>query len=392
MNIQQMKWVTALLVIAGFQVARGDTAADMKWYDKLTLSGDMRYRFDNIQREGQPNRERDRVRARLGVKAEANEDITVGIRLATAMAVSTTPEEGSPYGAPGEGAPFSENQTLTDQNSEKAAYFDLAYMDYHPSAMPGLDVIGGKMANPLILVDTYLWDPDMYPEGIAAKYCTGDEVQLLANATYFWLKERRITDDTKLYAGQLALNFKPNKESHVMVGGSYYDFQKMKGFPVLDWQNNNNSWGNTTTEQIIGTTTNALYAEEFRVAEGFMEAGTKIIVPVKVFGAYTRNADPSSNNKAYTFGVQLGQTKEPGTFQVGYDYRHLEKDAWPGCLPDDDAWGGGTDGKGHKFSVVYQLMNNLQLCGTLWLSQRSIAPGETSLDYREVLVDIVAKF
>ncbi|MCX7007251.1 MAG: putative porin, partial [Kiritimatiellaeota bacterium] len=375
--------------VAGLQVTQGE---DAKWYDSLKLSGDMRYRFDNIQREGQPNRERDRIRARLGLKTDINEDFTVGIRLGSAMAVSTTAEEGAPYGAPGEGAPFSENQTLTDQNSQKAAYFDLAYIDFHPSAVPGLDLIGGKMPNPFITVDTYLWDPDLAPEGLAAKYRVGDEVQLLANASYFWLKERRTDDDTKLYAGQLAVNFKLNEDSHVMAGGSYYGFQKMEGFQVLDWQNNNNGWGNTTTKQISGSKTNALYAEEFKVVEGFVEAGTKIVVPVSAFGAYTRNLDPDSNNKAWTLGVLLGKAKDPGTFQVGYDYRHLEKDAWPGALPDDDAWGGGTDGKGHKFTVVYQLMKNLQLCGTCWISEKNIAPGETSLGYKEFLLDVVAKF
>ena len=380
MSKQYAKWMLALVVVAGVQVVRGE---DVKWYDSLKLSGDMRYRFDVIQLEGQPNRERERIRARLGVKTDVNEDISVGLRLGTAMSVS---------GAPGEGNPVSENQTLTDQNTQKAMYLDQGYIDYHPSVVPGLDVVAGKMANPFILVDTYLWDPDIAPEGLAAKYHVGDEVQLLANASYQWLKERSTSDDSRLYAGQLAVNFKPDADSHVMVGGSYYGFQKMEGFQVLDWQNNNNAMGNTVTKQISGSTTNNVYANEYKVLEGFVEAGTKIGIPVTAFGAYAKNTDPDKNNKGWTVGVLLGKAKDPGTFQVGYDYRHLDKDVFPGNLPDDDAWGAGTDGKGHKFTLVYQLMKNWQLCGTCWLTQKNIAPGETSLDYKEFIVDLLVKF
>ena len=366
-----------MLALACVRPALGD------WYDDMKIKGDMRFRFDNIQLEGQPNRERERLRARVGVYPRVSEDVDVGLRLGTGMSTG---------GAPGEGNPLSENQTLTDENTSKAIYLDLGYIDWHPHVLPGLDLIGGKMANPLILVDTYLWDPDLAPEGLTAKYHVGDEVQFLANAAYQWLRERATDDDSKLYAGQLALNYKPNENSHIMVGGTYYGFQKMQGFGVLDWQNNNNALGNSVTKKVSGTTTNALYANEFKVLEGFAEAGTTLVVPVKVFGAYARNTDPSSNNKAWTAGLQLGQASDPGTFQVGYDYRHLEKDAWPGALPDDDAWGGGTDGQGHKITLVYQLMKNWQLCGTCWLTRKNIAAAETSLDYKEFLVDLLVKF
>ncbi len=380
MNTQYTKWMVALVAAGSFQLAHGE---EVKWYDSLKLSGDMRYRFDVIQLEGQPNRERERIRARLGAKTDINEDVTVGLRLGTAMSVS---------GAPGEGNPVSENQTLTDQYTQKALYLDQGYLDYHPGAIPGLHVIGGKMANPFFLVNTYLWDPDIAPEGLAAKYRVGDEVQLLANASYQWLKERSTSDDTRLYAGQVAVNFKPNADNHILVGGSYYGFQNMQGFQVLDWQHNNNAWGNTVTKQISGTTTNNVYANEYKVLEGFVEAGTKIGIPVTAFGAYSKNTDPSSNNQGWTVGVLLGKASDPGTFQVGYDYRHLDKDVFPGNLPDDDAWGGGTDGKGHKITFVYQLMKNLQLCGTCWLTEKNIAAGETPLEYKEFIIDILAKF
>ena len=377
---QQVKWALALLAAAGFQAAYGD---DAKWYDSMKLSGDMRYRFEDINKENSTSYERDRIRARIGANPTISEDLDVGIRLATAPASATSN---------GTGNPLSNNQTLTAEDSKKPIYLDLGYLDYHPTVIKGLDVIGGKMNNPLITEGTYLWDPDLTPEGLAAKYRVGDDVQLLLNGTYQWLNQSTTVDSEKLYAGQAAVNFKPTSDSHVMVGGTYYGFANLKGSGVLDWQNNNAAMGNSTANSISGTTTNKVYANDYKVWEGFAEAGMNVGVPVTVYGSYAKNTDPSSNNKGYIVGVKLGKCKDPNTFELGYDYRHVEKDVFPGALPDDDAWGGGTDGKGHKLWANYMIMKNLQLGVTYWITQMNIASGETQLDYKHLMVDVMAKF
>jgi hypothetical protein len=371
----QAKWALALLAAAGFQTARGE------WYDDGKIKGDMRYRFENIQQEGSANRNRERVRARLGYFPRVNSDVDVGIQLATSEAVN------------GLGDPISNNQTLGAADTKKGIYLDLAYFDWHPSILPGLDLIGGKMKNPLIAVNDYLWDNDLTPEGLALKYKVGDEFQLLVNGTYQWIQERSADDDTKLYAGQVALNFQPNADSHVMIGATYDGFQKMKGFGVQDWQNANKPYGNSTTKKVSGSTTNLLYANDFKVIEGFVEAGTAVAgMPVTVFGAYAKNADPDSNNKGYTAGVKLGKASEPSTFELAYDYRHLEKDVFPGFLVDSDSCGGGTDGKGHKISLTYAILKNWQAKVSYFIDTQKIADGEKANDYNRLQIDLVAKF
>ncbi len=388
---QQGKWALALLAAVGFQAARGDQAAgsnavaSSSWYDNLKIKGDMRYRFDDVQQEGKASYERDRIRARIGLFPKINEDVDVGIRLGTDQPVGTSN---------GQGNPTSNNQTLTSEDSKKPIFLDLGYIDWHPSAMKGLDLIGGKMTNPLITEGTYLWDPDVTPEGLAVKYHVdlADTVELLVNGTYQWLNQSTTSDSTKLYAGQLALNFKPSSDSHITVGGTYYNFANIQGAGVLDWQNANNAYGNSTAKKISGTTTNLLYADEFKVVEGFAEAGFDVGLPVTFYGAYSKNNDPSSNNKAYIAGVKIGQLGAPNTFLVGYDYRQVEKDVFPGALPDDDAWGGGTDGKGHKLYASYQILKNWELDLTYWITQKSIASGESETDYKHLMVDLMARF
>lgn len=372
---QQAKWTLALLAAVGFQTARGE------WYDDGKIKGDMRYRFENIQQEGASSRARDRIRARIGYYPRVNSDVDVGIALGTDEAVG------------GLGDPTSNNQTLGGQDTKKGMYLDLAYFDWHPTILPGLDLIGGKMKNPLITVTDYLWDNDVTPEGLALKYKVGDEVQLLINGTYQWFQERAADDDSKLYAGQVALNFQPNADSHVMVGATYDGFQKFQGFGLQDYTAANKAFGNTTTKKVSGTTTNSLYATEFKVIEGFLEAGTAIAgLPVTAFGAYSKNTDPSANNKAYTAGIKLGKASDPNTFELGYDYRHLEQDAFPGFLVDSDSCGGGTDGKGHKVSITYAILKNWQAKVSYFLDTQKIAAGETANDYKRLQIDLVAKF
>ena len=389
---QQVKWALALLAAAGFQTVHGESAAGTNapvsnpWYEALNIKGDMRYRFEDFQIQDKPSYERDRIRARVGFYPKINDDVDVGMRLGTAQTVS---------GAPGQGNPVSANQNLTAEDARKGVYFDAAYFDWHPSILPDFDLIGGKMAkNPLIQEGTYMWDPDLGPEGMAAKYHVdvADQFQVLINGTYQWLNEYSTMNSEKMYAGQLALNYKPTSTSHIMVGGTYYDFANLQGEPVLDWQNSNNPMGNSTTKSISGGTTNLVYADSFKVAEGFAEVGFDIGLPVKLYTSYAKNSDASANNAAYTAGLEIGKLGAPGTYLVGYDYRQVEKDAFPGMLPDDDAWGGGTDGKGHKLWASYQILKNWELDFTLWLTKKSIASGETQSDFLHGMVDLMAKF
>ena len=49
-------------------------------------------------------------------------------------------------------------------------------------------------------------------------------------------------------------------------------------------------------------------------------------------------------------GIKFGhkKVKQLGQWQVKYNYRRLEKDAWPDFLPDSDFYGGKTDSKGNE--------------------------------------------
>jgi hypothetical protein len=113
-------------------------------------------------------------------------------------------------------------------------------------------------------------------------------------------------------------------------------------------------------------------------------------VPVSIFGQELSNTDADTLDQGHMYGVSVGKAKRVGTFEAGYSYAELEKDATLGMWTDSDRWGGGTDGKGHKVYAKYQIMKNLQLGGAYFKDDKGIAKGGT--DYDRLQLDLVAAF
>jgi Putative porin len=119
---------------------------------RFRLSGDIRMRGENFTQDGTQDRNRARVRVRLGVDGQLNEDFVGSIALATGSL----------------GDPTTTNETLTNAFDRKTIALDRAYITYSPVAHPWLSLTGGKFP--------YLWqrtsvtgDPDLNPEGFDQK-------------------------------------------------------------------------------------------------------------------------------------------------------------------------------------------------------------------------------
>ncbi len=358
------------------------------WVDSVTLKGDFRYRYETINDDAKKNasketytRQRDRVRARLAAEAKVNDKLKAGIGLST-----------------GGNDPISGNQTIGDGASKKDMKLDLAYFDYSffpDTTANEVHVIGGKIKNPFITMnDDLMWDGDLNPEGMALKSQFGNEVvTVYGNAGYIWLQERDSKDPGMLYAGQGAAKFQFIPEVSLTVGASYYGFQDVKGYDVIDWEGKNNGYGNTTTKGTVsGSTTNKAWAAEFTPVVYFVSLDLWIAgVPVSIFGQELSNTDASTLDQGHLYGVSLGKAKNRGGFEVGYSYTELQKDATVGMWTDSDRWGGGTDGKGHKVYAKYQVMKNLQLGAAYFKDDKGIASGKAT-DYDRLQLDLVAAF
>jgi hypothetical protein len=354
----------------------------LKWASKLTLSGDLRYRYEYIDDDSAAEtRNRNRIRARVGLDAKVSDEWNLGFRLAT----SATTKDGT------SGDPVSTNQDLNESFSKKPIWLDLAYFNYHPTWFKGFSVIAGKMPNPFYAVgkNQLIWDHDLTPEGGALVYSHpfSDATSLNLAAGGFWVNEEFPGADVSLWGLQGYLKHQINKPSYVLAGASWYDYGNIQGSESLanEWKGTNDFFGNTSAPGNV-------FASGYNLLELFAEFGTAVgKLPVAVFGNWVNNTVASTNqDTGWLIGGTLNKAKDPGSWQFDYNYRELELDAVVGQFSDSDFVGGGTGGKGHWFSFAYQLTKNVAPAVTYYASRYDGRKDDA--DYSRLMADVVVKF
>jgi hypothetical protein len=356
---------------------------NLKWAEKVKISGDLRYRHESIDAqtngEYQPGNNRNRIRARLMLESMVNDEWGVGFRIATGSSSD----------------PVSTNQNLDNGFTKKDIWLDLAYFDWHPKAIERLNVFGGKMLLPFYRVgnNQLIWDDDVNPEGIAAKYVIPftKSDNLYVNGGGFWLKEDiGEAGGSGLWGVQTYLKHEFQNKNYALGGVSLYAFSGLNGKSTLF--NDSKGFGNTV--KTVGGKT--FYTMDYDVFEVFGEYGFKIgELPTTAYGNYVKNTSANtSEDTGWLIGATFNKAKDAGSWELGYNYRDVEKDAVLGVLTDSDFIGGGTNGKGHTFSGKYQLTKNIQAALTYFSSERvtdssSYQKGD---DYHRLNADLVLKF
>jgi len=369
----------------------GGLPDNLKWLEKIKISGDLRIRHEHIDSQTvneddsigwRSGRDRLRMRARLMISAIINNEWDVAFRLATGQ-LGVLEEDLFPD-------PISANQTFTGFSSRKSLWIDLAYFDYHPEAVEGLHFIGGKMKHPFLKVgkNQLMYDNDLNLEGLAATYAVPLNEQTNAHISGggFWIDESGSGVDTFLWGIQGHLKHAMSEPSYVLGGAGFYDYANIQGksdeFGIL--------FGNTPGPDDADG--NPTWASDFDVLELFGEYGTQVgKLPVAVHGTWVLNtAAVDGQDTGWLVGGTLGKAKDPGSWQFGYNYRDLERDAVLAAWVDSDFAGGGTGARGHTVLLRYQVAKNVQAAfdyfhSTIWRSG-------PDLDFRRLHGGFVLKF
>jgi hypothetical protein len=363
----------------------GSSSSDA-WWNRINWSGDFRYRLETNNDEDPANNAsgtefRNRVRARLKMEAQVNDEMSVIMRLATGSSSS----------------PTSANQTLQDRLDKKQVWLDQMYLIYSPEALAGFDILAGKMENPFIRVggNQVIWDSDINLEGGAFTYQTdlSDQTQVGVNAGAIWLDQDWSTSNTNqyLWAVQGYIQQALDEISKITAGVSYYDFVKVQG---------QTGYGSSGTSYYGNSETTALLANDFNLLEFFAEFATQIEeMPFSVFGSFIQNHGTESgyyDDTAWIVGAKLNKATDPGTWQVGYDYREVEKDAILGYFTESDFLSsttglssGGIGSSGHKISYRYQAMKNVQVALNYVMAKQETST--VDYDFTKVQLDFLIK-
>ncbi|MBU1983168.1 putative porin, partial [bacterium] len=319
-----------------------------------------------------PDRNRHRLRLRVGLKAEVNPMMDAVVRIAS-----------------GVGQPVSTNQDLTDAFSEKDLWIDRAYMDYHPRKW--LSARAGKQGVPFEKTDL-VWDSDVNVEGISI--LPNYEVpggELFFRAGGFWAEEHTTGGGQGMLGGQIGTEQKSGKFSG-QVAVAYYDWLHVKNGPLL--YSADKSYGNNShVENEI-----KLYRSDFNLLDVTALLATKSKrMEITVNGNFVMNSgaveDPETNEKhdnGWLAGVAISLPECPLDWELGWNYRDLQADATIGAFTDSDHAGGGTNFCGHGFSLALTPMPNTRLGGNLMLDTKD--PDGGKLAYRRLQIDLAVSF
>ncbi len=359
------------------------------WVKNTKVKGDLRLRYQKQDRKGDLNQNRDRarMRARLGLVTEVNDQWKAGIGLAS-----------------GGADPRSTNDTFDNAFSTGDWRLDYAFAKYTP--FKWLNFIGGQFKNPIWGTKDLLWDGDIRPQGVASvlKYKPMDNLELFATPAYLIVDDAGgLTADPKAWLLQGGLKFKM-KPAYIKFAGTYYDWQQLDD-QVPGATAPNSASGTNSVHPVTG---NLMF--EYDSIVGDIEIGSKLPFPLvpfaAVFGQYVKSdADDSmgglpsawgeDDDTGWLVGVKFGhkKVKKRWQWQAKYNYRRLEADAWPDFLPDSDAYGGETNIKGHEIEFKLGLHKNVTI-GLDYYNTKPIrtAPGARDMDETLLQTDLVLKW
>lgn len=386
------------------------------------------------------DRQRTRLRARLGTDIMLGDGFNGGIRLATGDSNS----------------PTSTNQTLGGSGGNFSKYqvwLDRAFLSYDVGPGDGEELVFlmGRFDNPFFSTEIQ-WDDDLGFDGLALR----GKVKLNDCASTFFTAgafpvyntdfnfasnqpSKFASTDKWLAGAQLGIEWKIATDLTAKVGVAYYDFNKIAGqlstpfiptsasdagstdttrpgfaqrgntyMKLRDIDNSTalNDYGNKYQYQYYGLAT------EFRnlTLTGKLEYDGYNPVRLALLGEFTKNLafDASAinaiavNNRgsdaafaggdtAWNLQFQIGKPalEAFGDWQAGFGYRYVESDAVVDGFTDSDFGGGGTNVQGFTLGGNFALSKAVR-CGLRWMSANEVAGPPLSSDVLQF--DINAKF
>jgi hypothetical protein len=334
------------------------------WADTMRWLGDFRYRYESFDIEGQPDRNRNRIRARAALIADVTATTEIGFGLAS-----------------GGDDPVSSNQTLGGGGSSKELRIDLAYFDW--SGLANTHVYGGKFKNYIHRSGNngLLWDGDWRPEGTGIKW---ENDLFFANGLGTWIESDSKKEQSFAYLTQAGIKIPVGDAVTLTAGIAYHHFETRGNGSFFG--DDDDFFGNSF-DPVTHT-----YLYDYEEVELFADLGFRLFgQPVLVFANYVQNQAVDDNDTAYAFGLKYAKAKYKGQWDFAYVYQNLEADSVLGLLTDSDFGSGGTDSKGHIIKGNYAIVENINAGFTYFINEAGLHSGDP-IDFNRLQVDLSFKY
>ncbi|MES2579530.1 MAG: putative porin [Pseudomonadota bacterium] len=423
-------------VMAKLNYKAGERLGLPSWLDRIAFRGDLRLRYQNdsfsdnnapiaalndVKRfsnilNSSAERERYRVRARLGADVKVTDWLTGGLQLTTGLL----------------NTPLTPNQTEGIAQGKYQFGLDRAFLKATPTSW--LMVEGGRFANPLFSTDL-LWDPDLAFDGFAATFKPkfNDSWSSFTTLGAFPIEEVQSSeinkaDDKWIYAIQSGIKWQAQDKSSVRLAVGYNDYTNVEGrqnpaglnsfngtVPAFRQKGNNTFDINSRNNLGIAPTadTNALASKFEQVnITGQIDLLKFDPVHITLTGDYVKNIGFDQDEvfrrtgslfkeetDAYQVRLDVGQNSfnlldssvdvKKDDWQVSLAYKYVEADSMLDGYTDSNFHLGGTDAKGWMLFANYAIDKNAWLAAR-YFSTDSISGPRLGIDV--FLIDFVAKF
>jgi len=337
---------------------------------RVHFKGDLRLRYESIEREDKDNTYRNRYRLRLGAKVDLIEKLQLEVGMRSGFA-----------------NPTSGNQTFHTDKALKEYFFQslrfnvlgLSYKSNHATYKVGRQAY--MMYRPI--KSQLVWDNDVSMNGLNYQYKDATK-SITLGINQPSLEEASVSENTvNLFLAQY-VHTSQLDTGKLNIGAGLYYYDGLKGNTTLFGK----SKGNTLV--------NGHYANDYHIVQGFGEVQLKEIFgqPLKFAASLAYNFGADNHNFGYDVAMQIGKAKSIGEWQVKYSYTDLQEDAVFAAYSDSDNFGGGTGAKGHALRGKYKMAKNLYLAGNFFFNTLYASKSKTGVEakYDRVQLDVIVKF
>lgn len=271
--------------------------------------------------------------------------------------------------------------------------FDRFFVTYRPANFFEFTI--GRFKDPFSNTEIYL-DEEISPQGALQTFKFSDMSDVFKELS-FTAGEIVVNMDKDLgntYSLNGAAELKMNFTDFIGVDlkGGYYHYINAGNIAKANIAPATNTTGKTFEPRIIGNTnSNTLdssgnYAANFNILNGFGKIIFRLSdrFPLSFSGDYLYNLGTNQNNQAFQASARIGNTKEPGCFFLGYNYKYLQADSTISLFVEDQL--GSTDVSAHEGVFGIKLFDSTVLSATLQAKNGIKTPGNTNYTMRVNLI------